>query len=321
MQYQTLGRTALRVSKLGFGAATLGNIYGDMTDNQATQVVHAAIDGGINFFDTSPHYGSTVSEKRLGAALNGRRQDVVLASKAGRYGHNTDTDFDFSASRIRRSVEESLRRLRTDYLDLFQLHDIEFGNKMQIIEEAMPTMHELKASGKVRYVGITGYPLGMLMDVAKATQPDTILSYCHYNLLNTTLAKDVIPFARANGVGLINASVVHMGLLTPQGSHNRHPAPIRVKEVARRAVEHCTQQGQSIVSVALQFALQQLDIGSTLVGMRTVEEVTHNISIVNQTPDYGLFKALQRIIDPVQDINWVTGRLENADAGSLLPKS
>src|SRR6202167_3011207 len=131
MEYATLGRTGLRVSKLGFGGSPLGNEFGAADPAEAERAVHCAIDLGINYFDVAPYYGRTLAETRLGAALAGRRDKVVLATKCGRYDV---AGFDFSAARIRRSIEESLKRLRTDHVDVFLAHDIEFVEARQIVD-------------------------------------------------------------------------------------------------------------------------------------------------------------------------------------------
>src|SRR6516165_3228306 len=123
MDYATLGRTGLRVSKLGFGASPLGDVFGPADEAETTRAVHCAIDLGINYSDVAPYYGRTLAETRLGIALKGRRDRAIVSSKCGRYDV---AQFDFSASRIRRSIDESLRRLQTDYLDIFLAHDIEF---------------------------------------------------------------------------------------------------------------------------------------------------------------------------------------------------
>src|SRR5690606_18520685 len=107
----------------------------------------------------SPYYGRTLAEERLGRALEGVRERVILATKAGRYGKDYPAGFDFSAARIARSVEESLARLRTDRIDVYQLHDIEYAHREQIIDESLPAMRRLVEQGKVRYVGITSYAL------------------------------------------------------------------------------------------------------------------------------------------------------------------
>src|SRR5277367_5593211 len=174
MEYGTLGRTGLRVSKLGFGGSPLGNEFGEADPAEGERAVHCAIDLGINYFDVAPYYGRTLAETRLGAALESRRDKAILATKCGRY----DVDgFDFSPARIRRSIDESLARLRTDYLDVFLAHDIEFVHEKQIVEEAIPTMRALQREGKARFIGITGLQLNLLRRVAEAEPVDIVLSY------------------------------------------------------------------------------------------------------------------------------------------------
>jgi L-galactose dehydrogenase len=222
MEYRTLGKTEISVSVIGFGASPLGNEFGSIAATEGERAVHAAIDGGINFFDVSPYYGRTLAEERLGSALDGQRRQVVLATKCGRYG--TDS-FDFSAARVKSSVEESLRRLRTDYLDVLTAHDIEFGDREQIVHETIPAMRGLQKQGKVRCLGISGLPLKMLADVGQRTEIDVVLSYCHYNLLVRDLDQWLTPTAKAHQIGMINAAPLHMRILTTAGAPAWHPAP------------------------------------------------------------------------------------------------
>ena len=165
MEYRTLGKTGLRVSQMGFGCVSLGNEYGALSDDEGTRTVLAAIDHGINFFDTSPYYGRTLSESRLGTALRGRRHEVVLATKGGRFDAPLETGFDFSYNGIITMCEASLRRLQTDYFDVYQLHDIEFGDKEQVVNEGIRALHDLQQAGKVRFIGVTGYPLPLLREM------------------------------------------------------------------------------------------------------------------------------------------------------------
>jgi Predicted oxidoreductases (related to aryl-alcohol dehydrogenases) len=136
-------------------------------------------------------------------------------------------------------VDESLARLQTDYLDIFLVHDIEFGHRTQIIEETIPAMRRIRDSGKARFIGITGLPVEMLHDVAAAAPVDCILSYCRYNLINTELQDRLLPYCTANGIGLINASPLHMGMLTDAGPPPWHPALPEIRATARRIVEFC----------------------------------------------------------------------------------
>ena len=222
MKYRTLGRTGASVSVLGFGASPLGDVFGKTDAAERNRSVHHAIGQGINFFDVSPYYGKTLAEERLGEALDGKRQQVFLATKCGRYD---DRSFDFSRQRIRQSIDESLARLRTEYVDLLQAHDVEFSDARQIAEETIPALREIQQEGKTRFIGITGYSLRVMTEIAEQAPVDTILSYCRYNLLSSDMDSMLTPFARAQGIGLINASPLHMGILTTNGAPAWHPAP------------------------------------------------------------------------------------------------
>ncbi|HEX2619548.1 MAG TPA: aldo/keto reductase, partial [Phototrophicaceae bacterium] len=211
MEYRPLGKTDLNVSVLGFGASPLGGAFGAIDETEGIRSVHRALDLGINFIDVSPYYGVTRAEHVLGQALKTIPRDkYVLATKVGRY--NTDA-FDFSASRVTTSIDESLTRLNVDMIDLIQCHDIEFGSIDQIIHETIPALRRAQQSGKVRYVGISGLPLKIFQMVLSRTEVDTVLSYCHYTLNDTSLA-NLIPWLKTRQVGVINASPLGMGLLT-----------------------------------------------------------------------------------------------------------
>ncbi len=309
MLYGALGKTGLAVSRIGFGASPLGDVFGTTDPAEGLTAVHRAIDLGINFFDVSPYYGNTLAEERLGKALVGRRSKVVLATKCGRYG--TDS-FDFSAPRIRRSIDESLVRLQTDYVDLFQAHDIEFADCDQIINETLPALREIQRSGKARYIGITGYPLRMLVSVAESERVDTILSYCHYNLLVTDLETCLAPFTRAKGIGLINASPLHMGLLSGSKIPDWHPAPSNVRRAAAAVVELCRECAFNPAMVALSFCIEQPYIASTLVGMSTREEVDTNVKALALELSPTFFAKIEEVVAPAKDIVWPSGREENA---------
>lgn len=314
MIYRTLGKTELDVSILGFGASPLGHEFGTIDEAEGTRAVQLAIDMGINYFDVSPYYGRTLAEERLGAALEDRRQQVLLATKTGRYG--TDR-FDFSADRVVTSLEKSLKRLKTDYLDVFQAHDIEFGNKAQIIGETVPALLRLKEQGKVRFVGVTGYPLGLLKEVAESTEIDMVLSYCRYNLMDTALDQVLMPALRRRGIGLVNASPLHMRVLTAKGAPEWHPAPEAVLEAGRQAADWCTRRGVDISQLALQFALNYPPAATTLVGMSKVPHVERNVQVVGTRPDPELLRGVQEIIKPVANTCWVLGRPEYSDPGAV----
>jgi len=311
MEYRTLGRTDLRVSKLGFGGSPLGNEFGETDPAEGERAVHCALDLGINYFDVAPYYGRTLAETRLGAALVGRRDKVVLATKCGRYDV---AGFDFSPVRIRASIDQSLQRLRTDYLDVFLAHDIEFVDAKQIIEEAIPTMRALQREGKTRFIGITGLQLNVLRKVARATPVDAILSYCRYNLLITDMDDLLTPFAEQCGIGLINASPLLMGVLTPNGPPSWHPGSPQVKEAGRSIVQLCERHGVLASNLALQFCLTHPYVATTLTGMSTVEQVRQNVAAANKPADIALIAEIRAQFSAHRI--WPSGLPENQDHAS-----
>jgi L-galactose dehydrogenase len=320
MRYQILGRTSLRLSALGFGAATLGEEYGPVDLATGQRAVDCAIDHGVNFFDVSPYYGRTLAEERLGRYLEGQRHRVVLCTKVGRYDRDPPEGFDFSAARVKRSVEESLRRLRTDVIDLFLAHDIEFAPREVIEGETLPAMRRLKEAGKVRYVGITGFPLGLLRSVAEEAEVDAVLSYCHYSLLHDGLDRVLAPLAEERGIGLVNGSPLHMGVLTHPGPPAWHPAPAPVLAAARAAAVWCRARGVAIEEVALRFALGNAAVASTLVGMSSDAEVLANLRALDGPPDPEVLAGVRAILDPVRDVDWPSGLPENDDPGVEAPE-
>ena len=303
-----LGNTDLRVSILGFGASPLGNVFGVANPAEGVRAVHHAINEGINLFDVSPYYGLTLAEQRLGQALQGRRAEVVLSTKCGRYGVD---EFDFSPRRIRLEFEQSLKRLRTDFVDILFAHDIEFGFSEQIIGETIPAMRQLQKEGKVRYVGISGYPPDFLIQIARAVPVDTILNYCHYNLLANDMTNVLAPFAKSQGIGLINASPLHMGMLTKQGSPSWHPAPPEVHQAVRCAVAFCQSHGVDLSELALRFCVENPIADTTLTGMSTTLQVHRNLSALNEPIDPHILEQIRKILAPVHNTVWPSGIPEN----------
>ncbi len=306
MIYNQLGKTGLRVSKMGFGCAPLGNEYGDIDNSEGTRAIHAAIEAGINFFDTSPYYGHTLSEARLGEALRGKRDQLILATKGGRFDKPMESGFDYSYPSIMKMCEESLQRLQTDYLDVYQLHDIEFGER-KILEEGIRALKELKKQGKVRFIGVTGFAVGQLQEVVDAHDLDVTLSYCHGNLLNNTMNDQLVPTVKAKGVGLINASVTHMGILTHQGPQPWHPAGDDIKAAGAAAARWCSEQNKSLPELAIQYALTNENVDVTLLGTRTVAELQSSLALLEREIDGVALTAVQAILAPVKNKSWPSG--------------
>lgn len=313
MQKRLLGRTGLNVSLLGFGASSLGGVFRPTDDAESIRTVHTALDLGINFIDVSPYYGATRAETVLGKALRGiDRSRYHLATKVGQYGEG---EFDFSAARVTRSLDESCARLGVDYIDLLQCHDIEFASIDQIVDETIPALVKLKRAGRIGHIGITGLPLKIFTAVLDRTAPgdvETILSFCRYELNDTSLAS-LLPYLRAKHVGVINASPTGMGLLTPRGVPSWHPASPAMIAAARQVVEYCASVGADIVKLAIQFATSHPAIATTLVSSANPENIRRNIGYLEEPIDFELMARVLEILKPVHNHNFTRGRSENRD--------
>ncbi|MBI1355262.1 MAG: hypothetical protein GC160_13015 [Acidobacteria bacterium] len=315
MRYRRLGRTDLEPSILGYGASPLGEEFGPIDAAEGERAVHAAIDAGVNFFDTAPYYGRTLSETRLGQALRGRRDRVILATKCCR---DTADGFDFSARRVTDSLDESLRRLGTDYVDLLQIHDIEFGDRRQILEEALPAARRAQQAGKARWIGVTGLQLEMLEDVARRFEVDTVLSYARYNLAITDLDRSLRPFAEERGIGLINASPLLLGALTHGAPPPWHPAAPELLEACAKVDAACRDAGVALPALALRFCLDHPYVSTTLVGMSNREQLAMNLAALDFEIDAALLRKIRSLLEPVSGRIWASGLPENHDQAAKI---
>ena len=308
MQYRRLGKTAMNVSVIGFGASPLGNVFDDCDEQEGTRSVHAAIDAGINFFDVAPFYGITLAEERLGEALKGKRDKVILATKCGRYGLR---DFDFSYQRILDSADESLARLQTDHVDLMQLHDIEFGTKEQVLNEAIPALYEIKKSGRARYIGITGLPVNYLAEIARQVDIDTILSWAHYNLLQDEINKELVPLSKERDLGLMNAAPLLQRILSDASIPSWHNAPAGMQAMQVPLQACCAKYGLKLSDVAIAFATAHPDIASTIIGMCDTVNVSNNIKALETQIPKELLEEIEILVAPVKNSMWFEGMPEN----------
>lgn len=312
LELRELGKTGLKLSCVGFGASPLGNVFGPVPLDDAIASVRLAFSLGINFFDTSPYYGGTLSEKVLGRALQALevpRSEYIVSTKCGRYAEG----FDFSAERVTKSIDESLARLNLDYVDILQCHDIEFGSLDQIVNETIPALQKLKEAGKIRFIGITGLPLESFTYVLDRVPPgtvDVILSYCHYSINDSTL-EDLLPYLKSKGVGVISASPLSMGLLTENGPPEWHPASPEIKAACRDAVAYCKNEGKNISKLALQFSLSNKEISSVLVGMNSIRQVEENaaaaMELATAGKDEETLSKIEAILRPVKNQTWPSG--------------
>ncbi len=310
MEYRELGQTGLKLPVVSFGASSLGQEFRQVDINEALRAVHVALDLGMTFIDTSPFYGRGMSEVLLGVALRDvPRERYVLGSKLGRYDVQ---HFDFSAKRVIESVDVSLHRMRTDYLDICLCHDIEFVDMAQIVEETLPALRKLQTQGKVRYVGVSGYPMQMFRYVLDRAPLDVILSYNHYTLQNTMLA-ELLPYLKEKGVGVMNAAPFSARLLTNATLPPWHKATPDVRARCRQAADHCRARGVDIAQLALQFSIRHPDMTTCVTGSASPERVREWVTWAEQPLDETLLQEVLAILKPIHNWFYIEGRPENND--------
>ena len=310
MQYRPLGQTGWNFSWLSFGASSLGQEFRNVDVNEALRSVRVALEGGMNFIDTSPFYGRGMSECLLGVALREvPRDSYYLGTKLGRY---SPTHFDFSARRVNESVEISLQRMGVDHLDIVLCHDLEFVEMQQIVDETLPALCKLKAAGKVRAIGISGYPMKMFRFVLDQTDLDVILSYNHYTLQNTMLA-DLVPYLESKQVGILNAAPFSARLLTNATLPPWHKATAEVRALCKKAAEHCTRAGVDIAQLALQFSLANQDMTTCVVGSANPVNVAKWVEWSEKPLDTSLLAEVLAILRPIHNWFYTEGRPENND--------
>lgn len=307
MEYREIGRTGMKVSALSFGASSLGSVFRETKESEAVAAVHTAVDSGMNFIDVSPYYGHYKAEIVLGKALREIKRDkYYLSTKVGRYGKDGVNTRDYSARRATESVYESMERLGVDHIDLINVHDIEFADLHQVVEETLPALVALRDKGVVGHVGITDLQLENLQWVIDHVPPGTvesILNFCHFTLNDDKLL-DYLDYFEQRGIGVINASPLSMGLLSRRGVPAWHPAPKSLVDACRRAVEYCDAKGYPIEKLAMQYSLSEPRIATTLFSSANPENVAKNIAFVSEQPDWELIGEVKRIIGDQQRVSW-----------------
>lgn len=307
MEYREIGRTGMKVSALSFGASSLGSVFRDTKESEAIAAVHTAVEMGMNFIDVSPYYGHYKAETVLGKALREIPSDrYYLSTKVGRYGKDGVNTWDYSGRRATESVYESMERLGVEHIDLINVHDIEFADLHQVVEETLPALVELREKGVVGHVGITDLQLENLQWVVDHAAPGTvesILNFCHFTLNDDKLL-DFLDYFEERGIGVINASPLSMGLLSQRGVPAWHPAPASLVEACRRAVEHCSAKGYPIEKLAMQFSVSEPRIATTLFSSANPANVAKNIAYVSEQPDMELVSEVKRIIGDQQRVSW-----------------
>jgi D-threo-aldose 1-dehydrogenase len=296
-----LGRSPVRVTELSFGGAAIGNLFTEVTDADARAAIDAAWDGGIRAFDTAPHYGLGLSERRLGDALRHRPRDAyVISTKVGRLlepadaaatpGRDTEgfavparyvRRFDFSAGGVRRSLEASLRRLGLDRVDIALIHDPDDHGE-QAFREAYPALEKMRAEGMVRAIGVGMNEVAMLTRFVTDTDIDVVLEAGRYTLLDRSAAGALLPTAMRRGVSVIAGGVFNSGLLAaprPGSTYDYTAAPDELVARAIRLEEICARFGVPLRAAAVRFPLAHPAVASVLIGARSAAEVTDAIRL------------------------------------------
>jgi D-threo-aldose 1-dehydrogenase len=296
-----LGRTGLELTRLGFGGASIGGIYGWVEDADAIATVRHAWSLGVRYFDTAPLYGYGAAERRTGQVLADEPRDsFVLSTKVGRLVRDratippdADIDrqlldgredayyvirdpvrivFDYSADGIRRSLEESLERLRLDRVDIALIHDPD-DHWREAIEGAWPALERLRSEGVIRAIGAGMNQSEMLTRFVRETTMDVVLVAGRYTLLDQGALHDLLPACQERGVGVLVGSVMNSGVLVdprPGARFNYGPAPADVIERARRIGEVCERHGVPLRAAAMQFPMAHPAVVSLVAGVRSV---------------------------------------------------
>lgn len=312
MEYRELGKTGLRISNLCFGASSLGSVFHETREKDSLEAVFAAIEGGINFIDVSPYYGHYKAETVLGKALRQiPREKYILSTKVGRYGKDGVNTWDYSGQRATDSVYESMERLGVDYIDIINVHDIEFqaslpGGLQKVCDETLPALVALKEKGIVGHVGITDLQLKNLRWVIEHVEEgsvESVLNFCHYCLCDDELV-DYLPFFEDRGIGIINASPLSMGLLSQRGVPDWHPAPRPLVEACAKAAAWCNEQDYPIEKLAIQFSVANPRIAGTLFSSANPANVKRNIEWASEPADPELVAKVQEIIGDQKRVTW-----------------
>ncbi|MBG6238643.1 D-threo-aldose 1-dehydrogenase [Mycetocola sp. CAN_C7] len=306
----------LHLPKLGYGAANVGNLFRALSDDAAWEILQAAWDAGIRYFDTAPHYGLGLSERRLGAFLATKPRDQYLVStKVGRLLEphpegaaelDSANDFavpadhrrvwDFSADGIRSSVEDSLERTGLDRFDILYLHDPERHDLRAGLDVAVPALAHFRDQGMTRAIGVGSMDTAALLASANTGALDLLMVAGRFTLAEQPALAEVIPSCREHSVGIVNASVFNSGLLATDnpGADARYEyggVPADVLDRVRSIAGVCREFGVSLPAAALQYTLREETVHSVVVGGSTPEQLEQNA---------------ERMVEPIPDALWTT---------------
>ena len=289
MERRPLADTGLDLSVLSFGASSIGAEFRPIDVAEALRCVRVALDRGMNYIDTAAYYGRGMKYR-------------IFASPAVR----------FSARRVAESIDISLERMGVDYVDIVFCHDIEFVPLDPIVEETLPALRKQVEQGKVRFIGVSGYPMKMFKEMLSRTELDAILTYNHYTLQND-MALDLVAPCREKNVGLINAAPFSARLLTGAPLPDWHKSTPEVRQVAAKAAAHCKERGSDIAKLALQYSVANENFASCVSGSANPDRVSQWCDWLEEPIDEQLVKEVKQILEPIHNWVYVEGLPENND--------
>ncbi|NGZ76426.1 aldo/keto reductase [Saccharibacillus alkalitolerans] len=311
MKHNRLGNSGLWVSRLGLGT----NAFGKRVDEETSiRVIHAALDGGVNFVDTANIYAGTESERIIGKALEGRRDGVVLTTKAGLPRGEAPDERGSSRRHLRRELEESLKRLNTDYVDLYQIHTFD---PYTPLEETLRTLDDFVSSGKVRYIGASNYAAWEFMKALGISEREGFVRYISsqtcYSLADRTPENELIPMCLDQGVGIIPYFPLAGGILSGKyGGEEAAPAGSRAEtdpnfrrflsdrylELGRQVSELAAEAGTTPGVLSLAWLMRRPAVSTVIVGATRPEQVEANLESVTFEPDAALLERLDAVSEP-----------------------
>lgn len=287
MQHRKLGKSGLEVSVIGLGANNFG---GRIDYGQSDSVISQAIDVGINLIDTSNSYGNTLSEEYIGRSLEGRRESMVIATKVSSRMNDGPNQAGNSRKHIMDQVEKSLRRLRTDYIDLYQIH---WWDPTTPIDETLRALDDLTAQGKIRYFGCSNFNSWQVCESVWTSRDLSLRSFIsvqpHYSLLERSIETDLIPFCDRYGMGILPYFPLANGFLTgkyrkgvapPEGtrlqSDDRGLFSDRNFEILEQLISFCDERGKNIIDLAFAWLLFRENVSSVIAGATKPDQVITN---------------------------------------------
>jgi aryl-alcohol dehydrogenase-like predicted oxidoreductase len=306
MEYRQLGSSGLRVPVLSFGTGTFGgkgplfSAWGASDAREARRLIDICLEAGVTLFDTADVYSNGASEEVLGDAIKGRRDAVLISTKTGLPMGDGPQDWGVSRSRLIRAVDDSLRRLGTDHIDLLQLHAFDASTP---VEEVMATLDMLIAAGKLRYAGVSNYPGWQLMKAQAVADrngwPRFVAHQVYYSLIGRAYEADLMPLGHDQGIGALVWSPLGWGRLTgrigrgrpvPEGSRlhetEQFAPPVDQEHLYRviDAIEAvAADTGKSVPQIAINWLLQRPTVSSVIIGARNEEQLRHNLGAVGWT--------------------------------------